>query len=432
MEMGTGKSKVAIDFCCAMHLKAGVKRVVIVCPKSVIGVWRLEIRKHEPAFAKGRIQWLIVNYDKLADRTVVQGDEEWEYEGAAHKLIDWEPDVLIADESHLMKRASAKRSRAMYRMGKAAKFRLILTGTPVAKNPLDLYSQFKFLDESVFGNNFNQFKRKYCVFGGYGNYKLLRYINLDDLKKRAERHVFQITKNECLDLPSRTHEIIPVRLDERSREFYEKMRKGTLTKFEGAEVVTPIMLTQLLRLSQMTSGFLNTENGAKRLGEEKQAKLLQVLEDMKSQEREKVVIFCRFKHDLKVSFLAAKQAGYRPMLFHGKTKEAEREQKLVEFEESEDSIAFIAQIATGSLGISLTAASEAIFFSHDYRYDTFVQACDRLHRIGQHSPVSYYHLICQDSIDEVVWMALRAKKDVAELVLRRPVLLMQNGYKNVT
>ena len=141
------------------------------------------------------------------------------------------------------------------------------------------------------------------------------------------------------------------------------------------------------------------------------------------QDRTKVVIFCRFIAELKHVATIAEEVGYEPLMFYGKTSQTNRDQRLAQFEETEKPTVMCIQTATGSLGISLVAASEAIFYSHGYDYAEFAQACDRLHRIGQKRKVTYYHLVAEDTIDEAVWMALRTKRNVADVVLKHVELL---------
>lgn len=434
MEMGTGKSKVAIDFACAMHLKTGVDRVVICCPKSVVSVWKIEIRKHAPEWIRNKIRWVIINYDKLEDREVESKDgETYIYEGKKHVLQRFlaggKRSVLIGDEGHLLKTPSAGRSKSMYHMRKAADYYLHLTGTPLTKNPIDLYQQFKIINETIFGTNKAHFEKQYCVFGGYGNYQLLRYINLDKLKKIAKPWVFQIKKKDCLDLPARTDVIIPVKLTGECHDLYQEMASdGLCTLKDGTEIDTEIQLTRRLRCQQLSSGFIPDEDGnIIRVGDDKSRKLDQLLRDMKSQERKKVVIFARFIEDLKEAARIAKKNGYNILLFHGGTTDREREERLIEFDETEEPTIFITQIAAGSLGISLTAASEAIFFSLTDNFAQTAQARDRLHRIGQHWPVTYYWFVAP-GIDEAIMLANKMKKDVADLLLSKPHLLMKAGY----
>lgn len=427
MEMGTGKSKIIIDFCCAMHLKCRVDTVVIVCPKSVISVWKLEIRKHAPEKIKDKIKWVVINYDQLPDREV----KNTVYLGRMHvlkKLLGLKRSILVIDESHMLKKPSAQRSKAVYQMAQDADYKVLATGTPLTKDVLDLYMPFKILDEHIFGTNFADFKRRYCVFGGYGNYKLLRYINLEDLKRKAKPHVFQAKKKDCLDLPSRIDKIIPVKLTGETRELYDEMLKEGLVRVNGEEVEAEIILTKILRLQQISSGFLKTEEGIQFFGEDKRQKLEGDLAQFREQGINKAVVFCQFIPDLRVCAETAKKFGYNVILFHGDVSLEDREERLCEFDETDIPSIFVCQNDAGSMGISLTAASDAIHYSHTRKLGTDVQLKGRLHRIGQHMPVTHHHYIAW-GVDQAIWMANRAKKNVADLVLTRPKLLMQEGYK---
>lgn len=433
MEMGTGKTKVAIDFACAMHLKTGVDRVVIVCPKSVMGVWKLEIKKHAPEKTRKTVRWIIINYDQLADRTVPHKDGKTEttYVGRMHvlkKFLGAGKSILIADESHLMKKPSAQRSKAMYTMGKEADHRLILTGTPLTKNVIDLYQQFKFLDERIFGTNKGEFERRYCVFGGYGNYKLLRYINLDDLKRKAKPHVFQVKKKDCLDLPARTDQVVPVRLTGEAKRLYMEMASDGLATIAGHEVEADLPITKVLRLQQIASGFLKVEGEVVQFGFDKARQLEGDLTQFQEQDITKGVIFAQFIPDLKLCAEIARKFGFKPILFHGDVSATDRELRLCEFDETDEPCMFVAQNDAGSMGISLTAASNAIHYSQTRKYATDVQTKGRLHRIGQHHPVNHRFYITP-GVDQAIWIANRTKRNVADLVLTRPELLMQEGYE---
>lgn len=439
MEMGTGKSKVAIDFACAMHLKTGVDRVVICCPKSVTSVWKLEIPKHAPEHIRKRIKWVIINYDRLYDREVERDGETYIYKGKKHALKKFlggagrkkkGKSLLIGDEGHLLKTPSAERSKAMYQMRQEADYYLHLTGTPLTKHILDWYHQFKLINEKVFGTNKAHFEKQFTVWGGYGNYTLLRYINLDKFKELATPWIFQAKKDQCLDLPSRTDVIVPVKLTGKNKQLYRQMAQDGLIKVKGKEYDTEIMLTRILRCQQLASGFITGEDKKPvSVGHDKERKLDSLLKDMQSQERKKIVIFCQFIHDVKVCAKVAKRNGYKYILFHGGTSDGERERALLKFDETDEPTIFITQIAAGSLGITLTAASEAIFYSHTNNFAQFAQAKDRLHRIGQHHPVTYYHLIAP-GVDQAIWIANKTKKNVADLLLSKPKLLMEEGYSS--
>ena len=426
-EMGTGKTKIALDFCGAMYLKTGVRRVVICCPKSVISVWRLEIRKHVPDHIREHIRFVVINYEQLPDLER-KGDL---YEGRVHvlkKFLEGEKSILICDESHLCKKPSARRSKAAYQLSKVATHKLLLTGTKLTKDVLDLYMQFKILDERIFGTNFAHFKRRYCVFGGYGNYQLLRYINLHELKQKAKPWTYQVKLDDCLDLPARTDQIIPIRLTGKSKRIYHEMLTEGLTRVDGIEVEADIILTKILRLQQISSGYLKDEDDELHFfGTDKRRQLEADVQEFGEQEINKFVVFAQFIPDLKVCAEVVKAAGYKPILFHGKVSTTERELRLCEFDETDEKVAFVAQNDAGSMGISLTAAQHAIHYSHTRKYSSDAQLKGRLRRIGQHHPTVHRHYVA-GGIDQVIMLGNKTKKNTDDWVLSRPDLLMEAGY----
>lgn len=414
MEMGTGKTKVAIDYACARELKKEIDQVLVLAPLSVLHVWNNELLIHAPESSK--LKWKVINYDKARMPNYLLQLRSYCKAGKT---------LLVCDEGHKLKNPQSKQSKAAYVLSKLCMACLVLTGTPVTKHPLDLFGEMRCVDEGILGTSWGVFKRTYALWGGYGGYQLVKFMNIKDLMKRVHPHIFIVKKEDCLDLPSKTHEIVPVELSH-SRKQYEQMAKAAVLEFEdGGISEAPIVLTKLLRLSQIVGGWIKRDDGQyHRTGEEKLEAFSDLVAEMAEQDRTKIVVFVRFLPELKDCAKICAKHGYKVLPFYGGVSQRVREQRLAEFDETDTPTAFVAQISAGSLGISLTAASEAIFYSHSYDYGEFAQACDRLHRIGQRNPVTYYHLIAIDTIDEAVWLSLRTKRNVAELVLRRPELIV--------
>lgn len=414
MEMGTGKTKVAIDYAAVKELKGEITQVLVLGPLSTLGVWDSEVRKHSPDSSK--LRWKVINYDKARSQNYLPD--------LIRYCLD-APTLLICDEAHKLKNPNSKQSKAAYVLSKRCACALVLTGTPITKHALDLFGELRVVDDGILGTSWGLFKKQYAVWGGFGGYQLLKYINLKQLRKRIEPHIFRARKDECLDLPKRTHEVIPVGL-RASRRVYEQMARESVIEFEDGSVSeAPIVLTRLLRLSQITGGYTRTDDGNYQpVGTEKRDALSDLVSEMAEQERNKIVIFCRFLNEIRDAAHVCAANGYKVLPFYGAVKPRQREERLLRFDESDEKLAFVAQISTGSLGISLVAASEAIFYSHTYDYAEFAQACDRLHRIGQKRPVTYYHLIARDTVDEAVWLSIKTKKNLADLVLHRPELLV--------
>lgn len=413
MEMGTGKTKVAIDYACIREMKGEITQVLVLGPLSTLGVWDAEIRKHSPT---DTLKWKVLNYDKARMQHYLRQLFDYCRQG---------PTLLVCDEGHKLKNPQSKQSKAAYAISKRCACSLVLTGTPITKHPLDVFGELRVVDDSILGTSWGVFKKTYAMYGGFGGYQLIKYMNLKGLRKRIDPHIFIAKKNDCLDLPKRTHEIVPVDLH-RSRKVYEQMARDSVVEFENGSVAeAPIVLTRLLRLSQCTGGYLRTDDGTyTRVGEEKKEAFAGLIKEMQEQDRKKIVVFVRFLNELRDAAHVCAEHGYKVLPFYGGVKRNVRDQRIAQFDEAEEPTVFIAQIQAGSLGISLVAASEAIFYSHTYDYAEFAQACDRLHRIGQSHPVTYYHLIARDTVDEAIWLALKTKRNVAELVLSKPELLV--------
>ena len=410
MEMGTGKTKIAIDYACIKEIQGEIQQVLVLAPLSVVGVWDGEIRKHS---SSETLAWKATNYDKLPHK---------HYFDELVSFVNRAPTLLVLDESHKIKNPQAKRTKAALILAQLCVRTLWLSGTSAHQSPLDLFAPMKAIDDAILGGSWAVFKRQYAMWGGYGGYQLIKYMNLKQLRARVDPYIFPMQKKDCLDLPSKTHQIVPVDLRE-SRRAYDTLARESIAWIEGLEVETPIVLTKLLRLSQLTGGWAHHDDESRRVGNEKLDKFRGLLGDMYEQDRIKVVVFCRFIPELRDICAAAKEIGYRVLPFHGKTPVAQRDRFIAKFEETKDPTVFVAQIDTGSLGITLTAASECIFFSHSYSAITFDQACDRLHRIGQRHPVTYYHMLARDTVDEAVWLSLRTKRKLAQLVMHNPELL---------
>jgi SNF2 family DNA or RNA helicase len=452
MGMGTGKTRVVIDWAGIAYHNYGLRRVVVVCPVSVTGVWKRQIRMwspvpsriailHGPVSSRIRlvklmqknprpdaIEWVILNYESI-----------WRENSRGESLEDvlrkWKPQLVVADESHKIKSSTAKQSRSLSRLASTIPMRLALSGTPITKSPLDVYGQFRFLDPTIFAMSWTSFKRTYGVWGGYGGYRLRRYKNLASLAKILRSHSYRIRKEQCLDLPERVGDLsdpngpqlVSVQLSPKAAAFYTEMAKQMIIEIkEDVEATAPIVLTKLLRLSQITSGFIkDTEGVVHEFDTSKLDMAIDLITDMVEQD-EKVVVFVRFIHDYQrlSERLTEKHIGH--VILSGSVPSAQRDGLVQKFSTDPEVPVFISQIASGSLGIDLTAASLCIFYSWDYRYDSYVQAVDRLHRQGQTRRCTYYHLAVPGSIDTVALEILKDKGNLAHAVVHDPNILRPN------
>jgi SNF2 family DNA or RNA helicase len=417
-EMGTGKTKIAIDWACALATKENRRlKAAVLCPKSALTVWPTEIRKHDPwgKIPHSGVQWKLVGIDAAW--------RPYNYD----EIVLWKPDIVIVDESSYIKSPGARRSKGAYLLAKRCRYRLIMSGTPIGKNILDLFSQYKVVDDSIFGTSFSVFKREFAIIRAY---KVVKWLRMRKFKKKIKPVTFVIKKSQCLDLPERTHEIVPVRFTEHSARIYNTLAEQSIVQFKGMEVMTPIGLTRLLRLSQMCGGWVKGEE-YRRLGREKQIQFEAMLDDMMEQDIKKVGVFCRFLPEMGDAARAAQAAGYRALLLHGGVPTKLRKRKIDAFHATEHPTVFIGQTAAGSMAIDLTAASEVIWYSPTPSLIHFLQGCDRYHRIGQTNKVTYYHLLVENSIDYTRIQSLIEKRKMERMVLEDPEIIYNRGVDDL-
>src|SRR5690606_14276085 len=216
---------------------------------------------------------------------VINYEATWRMEEALARFVNG--GLIIADESHRIKTPSAQQSKAMGRLGQVAAYRLMLTGTPVTQNPLDIWSQYRFLDPSIFGRSFYAFRNRYAIMGGYQNYQVVGYQRLDELVEKAHRIAFRITRAECLDLPPEIVQHVPVSLGRKASTVYREIEEAAIARLSSdATVSAANVLTELLRLQQVAGGWVTTDDGRTvQVGTEKLDALMDLLEDLLAHEQ---------------------------------------------------------------------------------------------------------------------------------------------------
>src|SRR5690606_25117833 len=289
-EMGTGKTAAAVAVAGERFRRGEIQACLVVAPKSVLPVWEREFRTfaafpYEVRVLEGSItereEQLAGSWPEGALRVaVVNYEATWRMEQALARFV--KGGLIIADESHRIKTPGAQQSKAMGRLGQVAAYRLMLTGTPVTQNPLDIWSQYRFLDPSIFGRSFYAFRNRYAIMGGYGGYEVVGYQRLDELVEKAHRIAFRITRAECLDLPPEVYTDIPVQLGRRARSIYREHEEQAVARLSAeAAVSAPNILTELLRLQQVAGGWVTTDDGRTvQVGTEKLDALMDLLEDL--------------------------------------------------------------------------------------------------------------------------------------------------------
>lgn len=438
-EIGCGKTLTAIAVMGALWQYGKAKKVLVVAPSSVVGVWPKELTEmatfpfSTAALVGGRSKRLeaLRNLDQNAGtndlKVAVINYEALRSDDYFQAISDWDPDLIVADESQRIKTHDAAQSKAMHKLGDKARYKLILSGTPVQNSAIDIYSQYRFLDSSVFGTNFYAFRNKYAIMGGFNKKQIVGYRDMDELIRKEHSVAYRVTKAEALDLPDQTFENRYVRLDSFDQALYDKLKRESYAELESGESVTATtVLTKLLRLQQLTGGFLRKDDSAEleHLNSVKLNALMEIVEDLRDA-GQKVVIFARFTAEIDLITDALKKAGIRCGVIDGRTpmehkvdplgREIQSRSEIVrDFQINPDTMAFVAQINTAGLGITLHAASVAVYYSMDFNYGAYEQSTGRIHRIGQKNRCTYIHLIAENTVDEKVLQAIRNKDDLAK------------------
>ena len=417
MAMGTGKSLVSVAVMGTLYQKGLVSRAIVVCPLSVIGSWESEfhyaaypvtvtalkgtsVKKQQQisSISDQGLQVILVNYESA--RILVQ------------ELLNFKPDMVIADEAHRIKDGTTKQARAMHQLGDLASYKLLLTGTVITNHEMDVYSQYRFLNPTIYGKSFYIFRNRYFELTGYGHHvPVFKSWMADDFLQRMHSIAYRVTKDECLDLPEQQDITIPVDLEPEASAVYQHLKQTSFAELEGKETSAVNILTKLLRLSQVTGGFLTDDDG--QIAQVSNAKLdaLSDILDSAARDNAKVVVMARFKPELDAieALLAKKDIGYA--VVRGGVKD--RAEEVCRFQEDPSCMVFIGQLQAASLGITLTAAHIEVFYSLDYSSSNFDQAKSRIHRIGQHNTCLYYYLVAKGTVDEKVLDSLRNKIDLA-------------------
>lgn len=422
MPMRSGKTKTAIDWVCVMYLKfflGGKMKVLVVCPLSVKGVWKSQIRMHMPDDFKGKIKWKIINYERAYARKQVA--EGWE-PIPRKKLYQWKPDIIIVDEAHKLGNPTTVQSRHVYKLRKKTGARaLALTGTPFHRKPMMIYGIFKFIDERIFNTSWAQFKNYFGKWAGYDNWKFVGVQNKDELMKKMKPLTFMM---RTLPLVPPQHEVVPFKLEE-SEHVYEQMAEESIALIDDGYIEAPIALVRALRLAQICSGGMRDSEGQiRRAGREKRRALEGLVEQFSENEVQKFVVFSRFTAvALKDIVEVCRGAGYKVYLMYGKTPSSLREQRLAEFDETTDRAVFVSQTATGSLGIDLSAAAISVFYSLPESLVTYDQCVNRIRKWKDKRTLTYYYLVGEGTIEEVHIAAHNANLELIKVLEEDPMLL---------
>lgn len=417
MEMGTGKTKPIIDLIMVLKKRGEFKRALIVAPLSVVGNWPNEARIHgdglKVSLVVGSRQERIEALEREADIYVIN------YAGMrimVEHLAKKEWDVMVCDESQNIKNRTSEQAKACYRVGSRSLRRYILTGTLVTNKPLDVFGQYKFLSEQILGSNYFAFQSRYAIMAQHGLARFpVKFINLQELSERLSPWNFRVLKKDCLDLPEKIYETRYTQLAPDVLRIYKTLGRELASEIEGGlKVTAPIILTKLLRFSQLTAGFVTTEMGEeKEVGSREKIKVLfEILDEVSG----KVVVWVRFKKEMGMVTESLDKAGIGFVSLSGTDTQEERQAAIEQFQTNTDVRVFVGSIEAGGTGINLTAASTCVYMSNSYSLGTRLQSEDRLHRINCKANVTYIDIVATDTIDERVLALLRQKKSLADII----------------
>lgn len=430
LEMGCGKTKVTVD----LLVNWGCKRVLILCPKSVLGVWPRELERHGPddfhccVLDKGNTSIKASRADAaLAGNATKLCVVVLNYESAIQPAFaewavkqDW--DCVVCDESHRIKEPSGKASKFCYEVGKKAKKRLCLTGTPLPHSPLDVFGQYRFLDAGVFGTNWVPFRTRYAVCSEQFKSQVLSWINQDELTEKYKQLAFRVRSADVLDLPPVIHERVTVELSPAALKAYRSLEEEMLVDlkdqpFESflgqvvdGEVTTGNALVKLLRLQQIASGHVRTDDErVLEIDTAKAERLAEFLSDLPVDEP--VVVFCQYRHNLEQVRRVAEATGRT----YGEISGARKD--LTDKATMPEGISLMAvQWQSGAVGIDLTRARYGVIYSATFNGGNFVQGLARQHRPGQTRTTFFYHLLAEGTVDFAVYGALEKRRLVTEAV----------------
>jgi SNF2 family DNA or RNA helicase len=419
-----------------LYEKNKVDGALIIAPKGVVGTWfNQELPTHLPKRVKNvTVLWQSninkkqkqkLNFEQEGLHILIMNVEAFSTQKGfsyAEKFLTSHKSMMAIDESTTIKNPRAKRTKNILLLSKAAKYRRIMTGSPVTRNPLDLYSQCEFLDPKhldfpsyyAFRNRYAEMKtmflsgRSVQVVGGFRH--------LEELSESLKAFSYRILKENCLDLPNKIYMEREIQLTSEQERLYEQMRQEALATLNGKTVTTMTALTQLMRLHQITCGHFAADDGSiQEVKNNRLAELLDVLDEIEG----KAIIWTHYQHDVKNIFKLIEDK-YGPgsvVHYYGKTLPEQRDYAIKNFKDNDKVRFFVGTPQTGGYGITLVQASTVIYYSNGYDLEKRMQSEDRAHRIGQKKKVTYIDFIAPNTIDEKIRKALRKKINIASKVM---------------
>lgn len=440
MDMGTGKTKTSIDLFAAYFIEGRIDRLLIVTKYSTRRNWVNEFEIHAPIPVDAQIldtskaerfhRWNTEPFEGL--KVLVVGTESFAAGGAAllaEKFVNTSiRSGMVVDEAHMIKTHSANRSKAVVKIGKGAEYKLIMTGTPIANAPMDLYMQFEFLDPNIIGvGDFYSFRNRYAVMGGYEGREVIGYQNMDELVELVSPYVYQVRKSEVLtELPPKVYEVREVKLNDEQKRLYKSIAKHNKAVTGDRGIAIKTVLERMLRLQEVCGGIITYENNPTEFDRNKYEHCLipgtnpKVEELLAIAEEYEVstIVWCRFIPEIQMvsAALRARYGHDAVVEIYGAIDEDQRDINVRQLFQNKKARFLVGNTATGGTGLNMTAAELVVYFSNSFSYIERDQSEDRAHRMGQTKSVLYIDLVAEGTVDQTIIEAVRGKKDVSEYV----------------
>ena len=439
MEMGTGKTKVLIDNMSMLYDKGKIDGALIIAPKGVVKTWyEQELPTHLPK----HIENVTVLWQPNITKTQQEKLESlFEIETTLHilimnveafstdkgvnfasKFLNSHKCLMAIDESTTIKNPTAKRTKSIVGLSKNSKYRRIMTGSPITKNPLDLYSQCEFLDPYLLDfTSYYAFRNRYAEMKtmhlrGRSIQVVDEFKNLGELSETLQGFSYRVLKEDCLDLPPKNWIKRHITLSKEQQKVYDQMKKAAMAVLNGKVTSTMTVITQLMRLQQITCGHFVADDGTtQEIKNNRITELMDALDEIEG----KAIIWGHWQKDIQniVDEIEKKYGSGSVVDYYGLTPQDKRQDNIRKFQSDPRCRFFVGTPSTGGYGITLTSANTVIYYSNGYDLEKRLQSEDRAHRIGQKKNVTYIDIIADKTVDEKIVKSLRDKINIASEVL---------------
>lgn len=412
-EQGCGKTYITMGVLEVLAATQAVTALLVVPLANLVTTWQRSIQRELPQYeihgdwdsfrkSKHHHRVLLINYEQILDRKYTK------------KLVKYEWDVIVYDESQRLKSRGTRAGRAAKRF-KHGEYRLALSGTPIDDDPMDLWAQLRFVDEDVLGARWSDFERRWLKPTGYMGYKrMFRMELLPQFLETIAPVVMRIRKEDVLDLPAMRIIRSEVSLLGDQARLYRELDEEMVTHLrDGTEIVADMEITKLVRLQQIVGGFLTVGDRRVKVGRAKQRRLARILR--RERKSGPIVVFTKYKDELEDAVEIAERLDLRVATVSGANKKT-RVSVITRFQAGEIDV-LVCQIKAGGVGLDLQNACVGVVYSATFSSIDFEQAVARLHRMGQTREVRIYMVCATNTVDNTIHLALKVKKRTAEQVL---------------